>query len=47
VSLDVDHLLVAPILKRRYAKFFDHLTDWNPATHRAYRPRFGRPTSFD
>ena len=35
VSLDIEHLLVAPILKRRYAKFFDRLTDWIPATRRA------------
>jgi len=41
-SLDIEHLLVAPILKRRYATFFDRLTDWGPATRRAYRPRSGR-----
>jgi len=34
-SLDIEHLLVAPILKRRYADFFDGLTDWGPATRRA------------
>jgi hypothetical protein len=38
-SLDIEHLLVAPILKRRYAKYFDRLTDWGPATRRASRPR--------
>ena len=38
-SLDVEHLLVAPIVKQRYAKFFDRLTDWGPATRRASRPR--------
>lgn len=37
--LDVEHLLVAPILKRRHARFFDRLTNWGPATRRAYRPR--------
>jgi hypothetical protein len=35
VSLDIEHLLVAPILKHRYAKFFDHLADWTRATRRA------------
>jgi hypothetical protein len=40
-SLDIEHLLVAPILKRRYAAFFDRLTDWRPATSRAHRPRSG------
>jgi len=38
-SLDVEHLLVAPILKRRHEKFFDRLTDWGPATRRAGRPQ--------
>jgi hypothetical protein len=33
-SLGIEHLLVAPILKQRYAKFFDLLTDWEPATRR-------------
>jgi hypothetical protein len=42
-SLDIEHLLVAPILKRRYAKFFDRLTDWTPATRRAYGSRSWRP----
>ncbi len=37
-SLDIEHLLVAPILKRRYTKFFDHLTDWDCATRRATAP---------
>ena len=41
-SLDIEHLLVAPILKQRYAKFFDHLTDWDPATRRALGPRSGQ-----
>jgi len=40
-SLDIEHLLVAPILKRRYAKYFDRLTDWGPATRRASGPRSG------
>jgi hypothetical protein len=47
VSLDIEHLLVAPILERRYARFFDHLTDWTPATRRACRPRSGSPMSRD
>ena len=34
-SLDIEHLLVAPIVKRRYAEFFDRLTDWGPAIRRA------------
>jgi hypothetical protein len=38
-SLDIEQLLVAPILKRRYARFFDRLTDWGPATRRARLPR--------
>ena len=46
-SLDIEHLLVAPILKRRYARFFDLLTDWTPATRRSLRPRSGRPTVRD
>ena len=41
-SLDIEHLLVAPILKRRYAEFFDRLTNWGPATRRAYGPRPGQ-----
>jgi hypothetical protein len=46
-SLDIEHLLVAPIVKQRYAKFFDGLTDWDPATRRATksRPRKRRPES--
>jgi hypothetical protein len=48
-SLDIEHLLIAPILKRRYAKFFDRLTDWGPATRRARgaRPRRPRPVLHD
>ena len=48
-SLDIDHLLVAPIIKQRYAKFFDRLTDWGPAKRRAYRSSLGqkRPESRD
>lgn len=44
-SLDIEHLLVAPIVKQRYAKFFDLLTDWAPAARRAYRsaPERKRP----
>jgi hypothetical protein len=42
-SLDIEHLLVAPILKRRYARFFDRLTNWGPATRRAHRPWSGQP----
>jgi len=39
--LGIEHLLVAPIVRRRYARFFDRLTDWGPATLRASgsRPR--------
>jgi hypothetical protein len=46
-SLDIEHLLVAPIVKQRYAKFFDLLTDWGPATRHAYRSTPGqrRPES--
>lgn len=42
-SLDIEQLLVAPIMKQRYAKFFDRLTDWGPAARRAYRSPIGRP----
>lgn len=47
VSLDIEHLLLAPILMRRHAKFFDHLTDWTPATRRARGPRSVRAISPD
>lgn len=40
-SLDIEHLLVAPVLKRRYTRFFDRLTDWGPATRRAHGSRYG------
>jgi hypothetical protein len=45
--LKIEHLLVAPIVKQRYAKFFDRLTDWGPATQRAWnsRPRPQRPVN--
>lgn len=33
--LNVEHLLVAPILKQRHASYFDVLTDWRPAEQRA------------
>jgi len=33
--LDIEQLIIAPIVKRRYAEFFDRLTDWEPATRRA------------
>jgi hypothetical protein len=48
-SLDIEHLLVAPVVKQRYAKFFDRLTDWGPAARRAYRsvPAQRRPESRD
>jgi hypothetical protein len=36
-SLGIEHLLVAPVIKQRYARFFDLLTDWGPAVRRAYR----------
>jgi hypothetical protein len=39
-SLNIEHLLVAPIIKQRYARFFDRLTDWGPAKRRAYRSPF-------
>jgi len=39
--LRIDHLLVAPIIKQRYAEFFDRLTDWGPATRRALGSRTG------
>jgi hypothetical protein len=46
-SLDIEHLLVAPIVKQRYATFFDGLTDWGPAASRACgsRPRQRRAES--
>jgi len=34
----IDDLLVAPMLKRHYAVFFDRLTDWGPAARRALDP---------
>ena len=34
-SLRIEHLLVAPVMKQRYPKFFDRLTDWGPAIRRA------------
>jgi hypothetical protein len=34
-ALDIEHLLVAPIVKQRYPRFFDSLTDWGPARRRA------------
>lgn len=34
-ALDIEHLLVAPVIKQRHARFFDRLTDWGPATLRA------------
>jgi hypothetical protein len=37
--LEIEYLLVAPIVKQRYAKFFDRLTDWGPATQRACKSR--------
>jgi hypothetical protein len=33
--LDIEHLLVAPIVKRRYSAFFDRLSDWGPALRHA------------
>ena len=36
-SLGIEHLVVAPIVKRRYARFFDSLTDWEPAMRKAAR----------
>lgn len=35
--LGIEHLLVAPIVKRRYERFFDTLTDWGPAARNASR----------
>jgi len=37
-SLDIEHLLVAPIVKQRYPDFFDRLTDWGPAVRRVLSP---------
>jgi hypothetical protein len=37
LPLDIEHLLVAPIIKHRYVEFFDRLTDWGPATRLASR----------
>jgi len=34
-TLKIEHLLVAPVMKQRYPKFFDRLTDWGPAIRRA------------
>lgn len=44
-ALRIEHLLVAPILKRRYATFFDDLTDWGPADRRARPARLERGRS--
>jgi hypothetical protein len=48
-ALDIEHLLVAPIIKQRHAKFFDLLTDWGPAARSAYRaaPAQQRPAPRD
>ena len=35
--LGIEQLMVAPIVKRRYERFFDALTDWGPATRQAGR----------
>jgi hypothetical protein len=40
--LAIEHLLIAPIVKHHNARFFDRLTDWGPATRRAYRPQPGQ-----
>lgn len=37
-ALKIEHLLVAPVMKQRYPKFFDRLTDWGPAIRRAFGP---------
>lgn len=39
--LDIEHLIVAPIVKQRYAEFFDRLTDWGPAVRRAQEAPLG------
>jgi len=41
--LGIEHLLVAPIIKQRYAEFFDRLTDWGPAARRALGSPLGQP----
>jgi hypothetical protein len=35
--LKIERLVVAPIIQRRYEKFFDKLTDWEPARRIASR----------
>ena len=43
--LGIDHLIVAPITKQRYAPFFDRLTSWGHAGRRAYHPLPGEQRS--
>lgn len=40
--LDIEQLLVAPIVRQRHARFFDHLTDWGPAVRHARASSPGR-----
>jgi len=44
-TLEIEHLLVAPVMKQRYPKFFDRLTDWGPAVRRALGSSRGGPPS--
>ena len=41
-ALEIEQLVVAPIVQRRHNAFFDRLTDWGPARRRAYQPTSGR-----
>jgi len=41
-TLEIEHLVVAPIVQQRHNAFFDRLTDWGPARRRAYQPTSGR-----
>jgi hypothetical protein len=41
-ALEIERLVVAPIIQQRHNAFFDRLTDWGPARRRAYQPTSGR-----
>ena len=41
-ALEIEHLVVAPIVQQRHVAFFERLTDWGPARRRAYQPSSGR-----
>lgn len=41
-TLEIEQLVVAPIVQQRHGAFFERLTDWGPARRRAYQPSSGR-----